>query len=92
MIMMTLTESINNPGFGSAVMVTPDAKDKWKVEPLTTAQNGDNDSEVERVIREHPGEDECVLDRRVLGALAPFRCKSGNLKPVSLSVSDEPLP
>jgi pyruvate dehydrogenase phosphatase len=58
------------------VMVTPEVNDKWKVEPLTTIQNGDNDSEVERVRHEHPGEDQCVLDRRVLGALAPTRCMS----------------
>lgn len=45
----------------------------WKIEVLTTAQNGDNDAEIERVQREHPGETECVQDRRVLGALAPFR-------------------
>ena len=38
-----------------------------KVESLTTIQNGDNDS---------ASEDQCVLDRRVLGALAPFRCMS----------------
>jgi hypothetical protein len=61
-----------------SVMVTPDAKDKWKVELLTTTQNGDNDAEVDRVLREHPGEDECVLDRRVLGTLAPFRCMSAH--------------
>jgi pyruvate dehydrogenase phosphatase len=56
-------------------MVTPDeAGDDWVVERLTTDHNGDNDAEVERVQRAHPGEPECVIDRRVLGALAPFRC------------------
>jgi hypothetical protein len=58
-------------------MVSPDdAEDDWIVERLTTDHNGDNDAEVERVQQAHPGEPECVLDRRVLGALAPFRCAS----------------
>jgi pyruvate dehydrogenase phosphatase len=56
-------------------MVTPnEAEDDWIVECLTTDHNGDNDAEIERVQRAHPNEPECVFDRRVLGALAPFRC------------------
>ena len=56
-------------------MVTPNENDdNWDVETLTTDHNGDNDAEVERVLQAHPGEPECVTDRRVLGALAPFRC------------------
>ena len=58
-------------------MVTFDEKaDAWNVDVLTSEQNGDNDAEIARVREEHPGEAECVVDRRVLGALAPFRCKS----------------
>jgi len=50
---------------------------EWNVEMLTTEHNGHNDEEIERIKREHPGEEEtCVVDRRVLGALAPTRCKS----------------
>jgi pyruvate dehydrogenase phosphatase len=64
---------IANVGDCRAVMMTLDASDEWKIERLTTDHNGDNDDEVERVRREHVGEEECVLDRRVLGALAPFR-------------------
>lgn len=57
-------------------MVTShEGMDDSKVEVLTTNHNGDNDAEVERVRRLHPGEPECVIDRRVLGALAPFRCE-----------------
>ena len=58
------------------VLVSPgqDAKD-WKIEVLTVTHNGDNDAEVERVHKNHPGEPECVVDRRVLGALAPTRCE-----------------
>lgn len=49
------------------------AKD-WKIEVLTANHNGDNDEELERIRKAHPGEPECILDRRVLGALAPTRC------------------
>ena len=41
---------------------------------MTSNHNCENDAEVSRVILEHPGEPECILDRRVLGALAPTRC------------------
>jgi len=64
---------VANVGDCRAVMMTRDESDEWEIERLTTDHNGDNDDEVERVRREHVGEDECVLDRRVLGALAPFR-------------------
>ena len=61
-------------------MVSPGRTAKeWIVEILTTNHNGDNDAELERVQRDHPGEPECVLDRRVLGALAPTRCKFSHL-------------
>jgi len=63
-----------NLGDCQAVMVSLTASQDWKIEPLTINQNGDNDAEVERVRREHPGEPHCVLDQRVLGAIAPFRC------------------
>lgn len=58
------------------VLVSPgqDAKD-WNIEVLTVTHNGDNDAELSRVRENHPGEPECVVDRRVLGALAPTRCK-----------------
>jgi pyruvate dehydrogenase phosphatase len=49
------------------------AKD-WKIEVLTASHNGDNESELERIRKSHPDEPECVVDRRVLGALAPTRC------------------
>jgi pyruvate dehydrogenase phosphatase len=63
-----------NLGDCQAVMVSQTASQDWKIEPLTTNQNGDNIDEVERVRREHPGEPDCVQDQRVLGAIAPFRC------------------
>jgi len=59
------------------VMVSADGdSDDWRVELLTTDHNGDNDAEIVRVRHEHPEEPECVVDRRVLGALAPFRSSS----------------
>ena len=58
------------------VLVSPgqDAKD-WNIEVLTVIHNGDNDAELARVRKDHPGEPECIVDRRVLGALAPTRCE-----------------
>ena len=57
------------------VLVSPNGPLGWKSELLTTNHNCDNDAEISRVISEHPGEPECIFDRRVLGALAPTRCK-----------------
>jgi hypothetical protein len=42
---------------------------------LTRVHNGTCSAEIARVVREHPGEAECVSDGRVLGVMAPFRCK-----------------
>lgn len=55
-------------------MVSPVGSTDWEVKVLTTEHNGFNEAEIERVKAEHPGEPDCVIDRRVLGALAPFRC------------------
>lgn len=56
---------------------------------LTRNHNGDNDAEVERVQGQHPGEPECVKDRRVLGALAPFRCECFcGLAPLPKKITD----
>ncbi|KAF8638793.1 hypothetical protein AX17_001852 [Amanita inopinata Kibby_2008] len=67
---------VANLGDCQAVLVTPESGlgRGWSVELLTVNHNGDNDAEIERVQRLHPNESECVVDRRVLGALAPFRC------------------
>jgi len=65
---------VANVGDCQAVFVSPDGPLSWKSELLTSNHNCDNDAEVSRVVSEHPGEPECVLDRRVLGALAPTRC------------------
>ncbi|KAJ3490331.1 hypothetical protein NLJ89_g11443 [Agrocybe chaxingu] len=76
---------IANLGDCQAIMVTPKNNGKdWDIEALTTSHNGDNDAELERVRKSHPNEPECVVDRRVLGALAPTRCKPVHF-PLSLS-------
>nr|GAT54429.1 mitochondrial type 2c protein [Mycena chlorophos] len=64
---------VANLGDCQAVLVSPKAAEDWDVEFLTKEHNGDNDAEIARVHREHPGEPECVVNRRVLGALAPTR-------------------
>lgn len=59
-----------------AVLVHPGKNGSdWEIDVLTTSHNGDNDAEVERIQNAHPGESECVIEGRVLGALAPTRCK-----------------
>ncbi|KAI0061999.1 protein serine/threonine phosphatase 2C [Artomyces pyxidatus] len=65
---------VANLGDSEAVFVSPSSTGRWRCELLTNNHNGDNDSEVRRVRREHPGEPECVLNGRVLGTIAPFRC------------------
>ncbi|KIL68472.1 hypothetical protein M378DRAFT_71609 [Amanita muscaria Koide BX008] len=67
---------VANLGDCQAILVTPkdDIGIEWNVETLNEFHNGDNDAEVDRVQRQHPNEPESVVDRRVLGALAPFRC------------------
>lgn len=67
---------IANLGDCQATLVTPKGHGDWDIRVLTRPHNGDNVAEVERVRREHANEPECVIDRRVLGALHPFRCKS----------------
>ncbi|KAJ3761873.1 phosphatase 2C-like domain-containing protein [Lentinula raphanica] len=64
---------IANLGDCQAILVSPKGTDDWDIQVLTNAHNGDNESEVERVRREHANEPECVIDKRVLGALHPFR-------------------
>lgn len=63
-----------NLGDCQGVMLSETAPQDWSYEVLTRAHNGGNEQEVERVRNEHPEEPECVVDGRVLGAIAPFRC------------------
>ena len=46
----------------------------WSAVPLTVDQNAQHPGEVERIKREHPGEENSVIvANRVLGSLMPFR-------------------
>ncbi|KAG1725857.1 phosphatase 2C-like domain-containing protein [Suillus lakei] len=63
-----------NLGDCQGLMVSETGHKGWDVEVLTRFHNGENPLEVQRVMNEHPGEPECILDGRVLGAIAPFRC------------------
>ncbi|KAH7890063.1 phosphatase 2C-like domain-containing protein [Phlebopus sp. FC_14] len=63
-----------NLGDCQGVMVSETASQTWNLEILTHVHNGENQKEVDRVRSEHPGETECIIDGRVLGAIAPFRC------------------
>lgn len=46
---------------------------------LSSYHNGTDQSERERLMEEHPGEAECVVDDRVLGAIAVTRGKPDTL-------------
>jgi len=63
-----------NLGDCQGVMISETEYRTWNFEVLTTSHNGANNCEVQRVRNEHPGEPGCVIDGRVLGAIAPFRC------------------
>ncbi|KAH0830229.1 phosphatase 2C-like domain-containing protein [Lanmaoa asiatica] len=63
-----------NLGDCQGAMVSETERRTWNFEILTTSHNGTNKCEVQRVKNEHPGEPDCVVDGRVLGAIAPFRC------------------
>ncbi|KZT24007.1 protein serine/threonine phosphatase 2C [Neolentinus lepideus HHB14362 ss-1] len=65
---------VANLGDCQAILVSKSISGYWSAELLTDTHNGDNEKEVARVRREHPRESECVVDGRVLGAIAPFRC------------------
>jgi len=56
-----------------AVLGTKGPSGPWKASLLSTNHNGTDQGEVERLRFEHPGEDEVVLNDRVLGAIAVTR-------------------
>ena len=55
------------------VLGTTIGENQWKALKITSNHNGDNLEEVNRIIAEHPGEDEVMLKKRVLGAIAVTR-------------------
>ncbi|TFK75287.1 protein serine threonine phosphatase 2C [Pluteus cervinus] len=52
---------------------------EWEIETLSSHHNGSDAQEAERVRQEHPGEWECILNNRVLGALAVTRAIGDHL-------------
>lgn len=46
---------------------------KWSASLLSSFHNGQNKTEVDQIRKDHPGEAECVLNERVLGAIAVTR-------------------
>ncbi|KAF9562787.1 protein serine/threonine phosphatase 2C [Agrocybe pediades] len=57
----------------AAVLGTTDSAGEWSATVLSSAHNGENEVEANRIRSEHPGEPECMLDNRVLGAIAVTR-------------------
>ncbi|KAJ7223727.1 phosphatase 2C-like domain-containing protein [Mycena haematopus] len=49
------------------------ASGEWQTTVLSSNHNGADATEVARIRNEHPGEDECILNDRVLGAIAVTR-------------------
>jgi pyruvate dehydrogenase phosphatase len=50
----------------------------WNVDVLSSYHNGEDPDEAARVVREHPGEEDCIQDERVLGAIAITRGMSSH--------------
>lgn len=58
------------------MLVTPDSDGRLpRHEVLNVLHNGSNAAEIARVRRDHPGETDSVMNGRVLGTIAPFRCE-----------------
>ncbi|KAF8972972.1 hypothetical protein BDZ97DRAFT_1935957 [Flammula alnicola] len=62
-----------NLGDCAAVLGTRDTSGGWNARVLSSAHNGENQVEADIVKREHPGEPECMLYDRILGAIAVTR-------------------
>lgn len=62
---------VANLGDSQAVIVQKEAD--WTGAILNSLHNCDNPAEFQRILREHPGERECIWDNRVIGYLAPTR-------------------
>ncbi|KAG2358059.1 phosphatase 2C-like domain-containing protein [Suillus spraguei] len=54
-----------NLGDCQGLMVSETDQKSWNVEVLTQFHNGENPLEVQRVMNEHPGEPECIVDSRL---------------------------
>ncbi|KAF5386184.1 hypothetical protein D9615_002443 [Tricholomella constricta] len=52
---------------------------RWETSILSSYHNGTDAAERERIKNEHPGESECIVDDRVLGAIAVTRAVGDHL-------------
>ncbi|KAF8070260.1 protein serine threonine phosphatase 2C [Lyophyllum atratum] len=52
---------------------------RWQTSLLSSYHNGANPGERRRIMQEHPGEAECVMEDRVLGAIAVTRAVGDHL-------------
>ncbi|KIP06588.1 hypothetical protein PHLGIDRAFT_72468 [Phlebiopsis gigantea 11061_1 CR5-6] len=76
--LVTLTDPQRNLFVASlgdcqAVLGRKGADGQWSTAILSSNHNGQDAAEAQRVRSEHPGEEECVLKDRVLGAIAVTR-------------------
>ena len=71
---MVQTDAISVATTGDCrVVLGREVGQSWQALPLSVDQNAMNGNEVERLKMAHPGEDNIVLNGRVLGSLMPFR-------------------
>lgn len=61
------------------VLATKQINGHWEALRLSSYHNGTDQSEKERIMEEHPGETECIVDDRVLGAIAVTRGKPASI-------------
>ncbi|KAF9227476.1 protein serine/threonine phosphatase 2C [Gyrodon lividus] len=62
---------IANLGDSQAVLCMKRSSGECSAVVVNSLHNGSNPSECQRIMREHPGEPQCVSDNRVVGYLAP---------------------
>jgi len=56
-----------------AVIGSKSESGSWTSKVASTSHNGENKDAAAQVIAAHPGEHECMLDNRVIGAIAVTR-------------------
>ncbi|RDB25034.1 Protein phosphatase 2C C10F6.17c [Hypsizygus marmoreus] len=66
-------------GDSQAVLGVKRSHGHWETSLLSSFHNGTNPDEKERILLEHPGEPDCVMDDRVLGAIAVTRAVGDHL-------------
>ncbi|EGO00161.1 hypothetical protein SERLA73DRAFT_72899 [Serpula lacrymans var. lacrymans S7.3] len=78
-VLITLTDPsrknlwVANLGDSQAVLGTRRSPGKWTPVVINASHNGNNPSERQRIMREHPGEPYSISEERVVGYLAPTR-------------------